>query len=100
MFYLLFSLTYVQYIQSWYFSVHSFQIHKVPGFLTVLLQVVMSNDIQIPVRQAGMSPSRDLTMKVEPRSLSLHIFGKPTYVSRVKSKLAPVLGLRIERLTC
>ena len=29
------------------------QIHKVPGFLTLLLQVVMSNDVQIPVRQSG-----------------------------------------------
>ncbi|CAH3158817.1 unnamed protein product [Porites lobata] len=29
------------------------EIHKVPGFLTLLLQVVMSNDVQIPVRQSG-----------------------------------------------
>ena len=29
------------------------QIHKVPGFLSLLLQVVMSNEVQIPVRQSG-----------------------------------------------
>ncbi|XP_020624379.1 importin-7-like [Orbicella faveolata] len=29
------------------------EIHKLPGFLSLLLQVVMSNEVQIPVRQSG-----------------------------------------------
>lgn len=30
-----------------------FQIHKIIGFAPTLLQVVMSNEVDMPVRQAG-----------------------------------------------
>ena len=40
-------------IHAKFFNFFFSQIHKVPGFLTLLLQVVMSNDVQIPVRQSG-----------------------------------------------
>lgn len=30
-----------------------FQIHKIIGFAPTILQLVMSNDLEMPVRQAG-----------------------------------------------
>lgn len=36
------------------------QVHKIIGFAPVLLQVVMTEQIDMPVRQAGKSRSVDL----------------------------------------
>lgn len=36
-----------------YEVIYFFQIHKIIGFAPGLLQVVMTNDVDMPVRQAG-----------------------------------------------
>lgn len=35
------------------YDAYIFQIHKIIGFAPTLLQVVMSNEVDMPVRQAG-----------------------------------------------